>query len=122
MNQRIVLLLLLFGITLSSYAQKDKNVEWAAIPAPSYNEVQGFGLTVTAGLFYDLSKKDTVSTPSSTFVYGFYAENESWVGAIFHQSYLNENRNWFDMSCMPGATSTFKSISKTLLRMAKILR
>jgi outer membrane protein assembly factor BamA len=97
MNQRIVLLLLLFGITLSSYAQKDKNVEWAAIPAPSYNEVQGFGLTVTAGLFYDLSKKDTVSTPSSTFVYGFYAENESWVGAIFHQSYLNENRNWFDV-------------------------
>lgn len=86
-------------------AQEKKSVQWAAVPAPSYNEVQGLGLQLTGGLFYRLNKKDTISRPTSTFVYGFWTENKTWIGAFLHESYFNQNKYWFDLLA---ATGDFK--------------
>lgn len=102
------MLCLFVFVTLSGEAQSDtskietKKVGWAAVPAPSYNQVQGFGITVIAGVFYPLSKKDTISNPSSTFLYGTYMENKTWIGAFLTEGYFKENKWWYDLLGVKG--------------------
>jgi outer membrane protein assembly factor BamA len=96
-------------LSLSGYSQsdtavtgKEKKVGWAAVPSPSYNQVQGWGITVVGGVFYQLSKKDTISNPSSTFLYGTYAENGTWIGAFLQEGYFAKNKWWYDILGVKG--------------------
>jgi outer membrane protein assembly factor BamA len=92
----------LLGHSQSDSTRKEKKVNWAAVPSPSYNQVQGFGVTVIGGVFYQLSKKDTVSNPSSTFLYGTYMENKTWIGAFLQEGYFGQNRWWYDVLGVKG--------------------
>lgn len=102
MIKKTLVISVLIFIGYVADAQEKKSVQWAAIPAPSYNDVQGLGLQVTGGVFYRLSKKDTISRPTSTFVYGFFTENDTWIGAFLHESYFNKNNYWFDLLTATG--------------------
>lgn len=73
-----------------------KNVNFIAVPTPSYNEIQGFGMAVASGLIYSLSPKDSTAKPSSTLVYGFYSENKTWIFALLQEAYFHQNDYWFD--------------------------
>ena len=103
---RFLLFVVLFLASILGFAEDtnrvEKKVNWAAIPSPSYNQVQGFGITVVGGVFYQLSKKDTLSNPSSTFLYGTYMENKTWIGAILQEGYFGENKWWYDILAVKG--------------------
>ncbi|MGL1888025.1 MAG: BamA/TamA family outer membrane protein [Reichenbachiella sp.] len=77
--------------------KKKKKVEWVGIPIPSYNEVQGFGGAITGGAFYSLNPKDTTLKSSSTLVYAFFTQNETWLTALLQEGYFNQNKYWFDV-------------------------
>jgi outer membrane protein assembly factor BamA len=93
----IVILLLNTVIARAGTSNSDslKKVSWAAVPAPSFNDVQGFGLAVTGGAFYSLNSSDTSLSPSATLVYGFYAENRTWIGALLQEAYFSQDNYWF---------------------------
>ena len=103
---RYLLFVILFWVAISGLAEDtnrvEKKVNWAAIPSPSYNQVQGFGITVIGGVFYQLSKKDTISNPSSTFLYGTYMENKTWIAAMLQEGYFSENKWWYDILAVKG--------------------
>ncbi len=91
----------LYGLMMltssSLWGQEDqKNVSAVAVPTPSFNEIQGFGLAVAGGLIYSLNPEDTVLRPSSTFLYGFYSENKTWIFAVLQEAYFHDNDYWFD--------------------------
>jgi len=100
----LVFLFLFFAIELFG-KKKDGNTEFVVLPAPSYNEVQGFGLTLTGGLFYSFDPSDSLLNASSTFVYGFYAENTTWIGAVFQEGFFKQNKYWYSLLY---ATGDFK--------------
>ncbi|MGL1885717.1 MAG: BamA/TamA family outer membrane protein [Reichenbachiella sp.] len=95
MIKKLALTCFILLLIFPSFAQ-EKKVSWAAVPSPSYNEVQGFGLALTGGLFYSMNAEDTTLQSSSTFIHGFYAENETWIGALLQEVYFQENNYWFD--------------------------
>lgn len=103
------LLFLFCLISSSAWAQSDsastkeeKKVGWAAVPSFSYNDVQGFGVTVVGGVFYQLSQKDTISNSSSTFLYGTFSENGTWIGAMLQEGYFAQNKWWYDILFVKG--------------------
>ncbi|MGB1004017.1 MAG: BamA/TamA family outer membrane protein [Salibacteraceae bacterium] len=100
----VILLISIPGYSQSdtTVAKKEKKVGWAAVPSPSYNQVQGWGITVVGGVFYQLSQKDTISNPSSTFVYGTFAENGTWIGAFLQEGYFAQNKWWYDILAVKG--------------------
>ncbi|MFY0626926.1 MAG: BamA/TamA family outer membrane protein [Reichenbachiella sp.] len=90
----LLLIILLSNISLSQ--DSTKNVSFVAVPTPSFNEIQGFGLAVAGGLIYSLSPKDKTAKPSSTFLYGFYSANQTWIFALLQEAYFHQNDYWFD--------------------------
>jgi outer membrane protein assembly factor BamA len=72
--------------------EKTNKPKFAAIPIPNYNEATGFGLGALVGLFYPVSRTDEVSPPSSTMLFGFYAENETWAFGLAQKLYLKEDK------------------------------
>ena len=68
-----------------------KKTRFAFIPIPTYNEATGFGLGALASLFYPVSKADTISPPSSTTLFGFYAKNKTNVLGAAQKLYLKED-------------------------------
>jgi len=72
--------------------KKTNKPKFAAIPIPNYNEATGFGLGAIVGFFYPVSKTDEVSPPSSTMLFGFYAENKTWALGLAQKLYLKEDK------------------------------
>ncbi|MBB6459335.1 BamA/TamA family outer membrane protein [Flammeovirga kamogawensis] len=90
-------------LTLTCLGQEDdtllntqkRKVDFVALPQPSYNDVQGFGFALTAGVFYLMNSSDSLSKPSLTLAHGFYSENNTWVGAVIQEGFLHNNDYWF---------------------------
>jgi outer membrane protein assembly factor BamA len=64
---------------------------FAFIPIPNYNEATGFGLGAIAALFYPVNKADTVSPPSSSTLFGFYAKNKTNVLGAAQKLHLKKD-------------------------------
>jgi hemolysin activation/secretion protein len=65
--------------------------KFAAIPVLNYNESTGLGLGAMVGVFYPVDRKDDVSPPSSTMVFGFYAKNKTNAFGLGQKLYLKED-------------------------------
>jgi len=68
-----------------------KKVRFAAIPIPNYNPTFGWGIGAMVAGYYKLSSEDLISPPSSTMLFGFYAENKTSVYGFFQQLYMKED-------------------------------
>ena len=63
----------------------------AAIPMLNYNEATGLGVGLLTGVFYPVDKKDDVSPPSSTMLFGFYAKNKTNAYGLAQKFYLKKD-------------------------------
>ena len=66
-------------------------IKFAGVPIPSYNPSFGWGIGALVSANYRIARSDTLSPPSTTMLFGFYAQNESWAYGIFQQIYLADN-------------------------------
>jgi len=73
-------------------AEGERNLSFAGIPVPNYSEVLGFSLGVVGVAYYKLDRHDDVCPPSTTGLFGFYSENNSWIGAAFQQIHYDRDR------------------------------
>ncbi len=83
----------------------ERNLKFAGIPVPGYSEVLGANLGLVGMAFYKMDRDDETLPPSSTGIFGFYSENNSWIGAAFQQFYLDGDR-WRLMAA--GGTGSVK--------------
>jgi hypothetical protein len=76
-----------------SYAleEGERNLEFAGIPVPNYSDVLGWSLGVVGMAYYKLDRHDDLCPPSSTGLFGFYSENNSWMGAAFQKVHYDED-------------------------------
>ena len=77
-----------------AYALDDdeRNLKFAGIPIPGYSDVLGFNLGIVAMSYYKMDRYDDDLPPSSTGVFGFYSENNSWMGAAFQKFHLDGDK------------------------------
>ena len=77
-----------------TYALEDgeRNLKFAGIPIPGYSEVLGLNLGLVAMGYYKMDRYDDDLPPSSTGVFGFYSENNSWMGAAFQKFHLDGDK------------------------------
>jgi outer membrane protein assembly factor BamA len=77
-----------------SYEMSDstKKVQFAAVPVPSYNRSIGLGLGAMVAGYYKLNRHDTLTPPSTTGLFGFYAENGTWMGGVFQTLNFDEDK------------------------------
>jgi hypothetical protein len=73
-------------------AEGERNLSFAGIPVPNYSEVLGFSLGVVGMAYYKLDRHDDLCPPSTTGLFGFYSENNSWIGAAFQQIHYDRDR------------------------------
>jgi hypothetical protein len=69
-----------------------KNVNFTVVPGPVIGTTQKLGFAVLPMVVYNLSKKDTVSPPSSTAVMIYFDFYGSWATAIKQSLYWNHNK------------------------------
>ena len=70
-----------------------RNLKFAGIPIPGYSDVLGLNLGVVAMVYYKTDRNDDYLPPSFTGVFGFYSQNNSWVGSVFQRFHLDRD-NW----------------------------
>ncbi len=70
----------------------ERNLKFAAIPIPNYSEVLGFSLGAVGMAYYKLDRHDDNLPPSSTGIFGFFSENNSWIGAAFQTIHYDEDK------------------------------
>ncbi|MEN8006791.1 MAG: BamA/TamA family outer membrane protein [Candidatus Krumholzibacteriota bacterium] len=83
------------GGSSGAYAleEGERNLKFAAVPIPGYSEVLGFSLGVIGMAYYKMDRHDDDLPPSSTGIFGFYSENNSWIGMAFQTFHLDRD-NW----------------------------
>lgn len=69
-----------------------KNVNFTIVPGPVIGTTQKIGFAVLPMIVYSLSKKDTVSPPSSTALMIYFDFYGSWSTAIKQSLYWNQNK------------------------------
>lgn len=69
-----------------------KGVNFTIIPGPVDGPAQKIGFAVLPMLVYDLSKKDTLSPPSSTALLIYFDFYGSWIVAMKQSFYWNDNK------------------------------
>jgi hypothetical protein len=72
--------------------ERSRNLEFAALPIPDYNEVMGWGLGAMAAAIYRVDPDDEDSQPSMTGLGGFYAQNKTWFWGIGQRLYFHHDR------------------------------
>ena len=70
----------------------ERNLKFAGIPIPGYSEVLGFNLGVVAMAYYKMDRHDDNLPPSSSGIFGFYSENNSWMGGLFQKFHLDQDK------------------------------
>ena len=75
-------------------ADKSGN-EWLVAPIPGRNPTFGWTLTMPVAYLYHPKTVDQESPPWITGAMGFYAENGSWAGGVFHRMNLDKDRYRF---------------------------
>jgi hypothetical protein len=77
-----------------TYALEDgeRNLKFAGIPVPGYSDVLGFNLGLVGMAYYKMDRHDDELPPSMTGLFGFYSENNSWIGAAFQKFHLDGDR------------------------------
>ncbi|MGD9347697.1 MAG: BamA/TamA family outer membrane protein, partial [Candidatus Aminicenantes bacterium] len=78
--------------------EKSSKPKFAAIPVPNYNEATGFGLGMIVNLLYPVGRKDEISPPSSTTLFGFYASNKTNVFGAAQKFHLKEDKYRFTLA------------------------
>lgn len=86
-----LLLLASLAVAGSTSGPNGRGLRFAGVPIPSYNPSLGWGIGAMVSANYRLAPADTLSPPSTTMLFGFYAENRSWAYGLFQQVYLAEN-------------------------------
>ena len=83
------------GFGGGSYVLEDgeRNLKFAGVPVPNYSDVLGVSLGVVGMAYYKLDRHDDALPPSATGVFGFYSENNSWIGAAFQKLHYDHD-NW----------------------------
>jgi hypothetical protein len=71
----------------------ERNLKFAGIPIPGYSEVLGWNIALVAMAYYKMDRYDDNLPPSATGIFGFYSENQSWMGGIFQKFHLDQD-NW----------------------------
>ena len=64
----------------------------AAVPIPSYNESIGWAIGLAVAGYYKVNSADTISPESVTALFGFYAENKTWMAGAFQKFHLDEDK------------------------------
>lgn len=77
-----------------SYALEDneRNLKFAGIPIPGYSDVLGWNLGIVGMAYYKMDRHDDNLPPSSSGVFGFYSQNNSWMGGLFQKFHLDEDK------------------------------
>lgn len=70
----------------------ERNLKFAGVPIPNYSDVLGASLGVVAMAYYKLDRHDDDLPPSATGLFGFYSENNSWMGAAFQTIHYDEDK------------------------------
>jgi hypothetical protein len=73
-------------------ADTTKTIQYAAIPIPNHNRSVGIGLGVMVASYYRLNRKDLFTPPSATSLFGYYAENGTWVAGGFQTLNFDEDK------------------------------
>lgn len=73
-------------------ADTTKGIQFAAIPVPNYNRSVGIGLGVMVAGYYRLDRKDLITPPSTSALFGYYAENGTWVAGGFQTLNFDEDK------------------------------
>ena len=70
-----------------SYAleEGERNLKFAGIPIPGYSDVLGFNLALVGMAYYKMDRHDDDLPPPATGLFGFYSENNSWMGGAFQK-------------------------------------
>ncbi len=69
-----------------------KNREFVIAPLPSRSPTMGWTVALPAMVLYQPTGDTPGTPPWTTGVMGFYAENESWGGGVFHKMSLQGDR------------------------------
>jgi len=94
MKQKILIILILTSLFSFSQEKKkeDKNVNFAFIPIISYNNSFGMQVGLMSNMYYNLSKKDTISPVSVVGLMGTYFMNGTYFTGLFVKNYFNEDK------------------------------
>jgi outer membrane protein assembly factor BamA len=92
-------LIITAGVLIDAPAQddiplhrKEKRFDITAVPIVSYNTSYGALVGANSMIFFNVSKRDTISPASVAGLGGGYSQNRSLFAAAFTLLYLNQNR------------------------------
>lgn len=68
-----------------SLQEGERNLKFTAVPIPNYSDVLGPSLGVVGMAYYKMDRDDDALPPSSSGLFGFYSQNNSWVGMAFQK-------------------------------------
>jgi hypothetical protein len=92
-----------------SYAleEGERNFKLAGIPIPGYSDVLGFNLALVGMAYYKMDRHDDTLPPSATGLFGFYSENNSWMGGAFQKFHLDGD-NWRATAALMGGSVKYQ--------------
>jgi hypothetical protein len=108
MRRPLLVLVVLLGLATSASAQMgvgtgggsgayaleegERNLKFAGIPVPGYSDVMGINLAIVAMAYYKTDRTDDDLPPSSSGIFGYFSENNSWMGGLFQKFHLDGDK------------------------------